>query len=185
MLSTIAPDHLEFTMKVRTCAILTLFFVLVGCGQNYLRSEAHYKEETGFRIDKEAEIRDTTEHRKVIDVLLQYRRAMVKKDVGTLKRLISERYYDNGATTDTTADDYGSDQLADLFELMAQSTDQIKYDVLLKRVEIKDRVAWVDYEYRYSYQYKVGESPTWDAGLDVNRLELEDEDGEWKIVSGL
>ena len=36
----------------------------------------------------------------MIDVLVQYRRALVRKDVGTLKRLISTRYYDNGATTE-------------------------------------------------------------------------------------
>ena len=173
-------------MNIRTLtALLALVFLLASCGSAYLRTEDHYENEVGFAIDEEAEIADTVENRKVSDVLVQYRRALVRKDVGTLQRLISERYYDNAATTDTTRDDYGDEQLPELFELMAQHTDQIKYDVVVKNVQVKERVAWVDYEYEYAYEYKVGETPTWDAGLDVNRLELESENGEWKIVSGL
>lgn len=173
-------------MKTRhTAAALLLTMTLAACGPAYLRTEDHYSDERGFAIDDEAKIADTTANRQVIDVLLQYRGAVVRKDVGTLRRLISDRYYDNGATTDTTRDDYGADDLPDLFELMAQHTDQIRYEVVVKKVEVKDRTAFVDYEFKYAYEYKVGEASTWDAGLDVNRLELESEDGEWKIVSGL
>lgn len=174
-------------MKLRTLAVLLIVSLFAAaCGQAYLRTEDHYENEVGFQIDDDAQIADTTENRKVIDVLVQYRRAIVRKDVGTLRRLISERYYDNGATTDTTRDDYANDQLPAVFELMAQHTDQIKYDVTVKNVEIKERAAFVDYEFEYAYEYTIGEAPpSWDAGLDVNRLELEAENGEWKIVSGL
>ena len=173
---------------LRIARIALILFVVstsLACSGRYLKTKNHYPDEVGFAIDDEAEIADTTQNRQVIDVLLQYRQALVKKDVGTLKRLISARYYENGGTTDTTRDDYGHEQLPDVFELMAQHTDQIRYDVTLKRVQVKRNTAFLDYEFRYAYEYKVGESPTWDAGLDVNRLELESEDGEWKIVSGL
>ncbi len=125
------------------------------------------------------------ENRQVVDVLLQYRRAVIRKDVGALRRLVSEDYYDNGGTTDTTRDDFGVDELPEIFELIAQHAEQIKYDVVVKDVEIKDDVAYVDYEYEYAYQYKVGDQTSWDAGLEVNRLELAQRDGEWKIISGL
>lgn len=172
-------------MRVRILAILTLATFALACGQAYLRTTDHYPDEPGFSIDEKAEILDTTENRKILDVLLQYRRALVRKDVGALRRLVSERYYDNSATTDTTRDDYGIEQLPELYELIAQHTDQIKYDVVVKDVGIKEASAFVDYEFQYAYQYNVGEQTSWDAGLDVNRLELESENGEWKIVSGL
>lgn len=172
-------------MKIRYLTALVITLFLLGCGQAYLRTDSHYENEVGFSIDEEAKIADNTENRKVIDVLMQYRRAMIRKDVGTLRRLVSERYYDNAATTDTTRDDYSAEQLPELFEMFVQSTEQIKYDVKVKRVQVTDRNAYVDYEFKYAYRYKVGESPTWDAGLDVNRLQLESENGEWKIVSGL
>ena len=45
--------------------------------------------------------------------------------------------------------------------------------------------AHVDYEYRYTYQYTVGDEVSWDAGVEVNRLDLKKIKGEWKIISGL
>lgn len=171
-------------MKALSAALVSLL-LLSACGASYLRTDDIYEEQAGFAIDEEAEIRDTTDNRKVMDVLITYRNAMVRKDVGALRRLISERYYDNGGTTDTTRDDYAAEALPEIFELLAQRADQIKYDVVVKNLEVKEGVAFVDYEYQYAYQYSVGDQPTWDAGLDVNRLELESEDGEWKIVSGL
>lgn len=172
-------------MSLRLSALLVLVSFTFACGQAYLRTQDHYADEPGFAIDEESRIADTVDHRQVIDVLLQYRRALVRKDVGALQRLISDKYYDNGGTTNTTTDDYGSDALPELYELLAAHAESIKYDVLVKKVEISDGAAHVDYEFKYAYQYKVGESPSWDAGLDVNRLELAEEGGEWKIVSGL
>lgn len=174
-------------MRKRLLMLLTVGVLSLGsgCGNEYLRTEDHYADEAGFAIDEEAEIPDNVGSRQVVDILLQYRRAIIRKDVGTLRRLISERYYDNGGTTDTTRDDYAADALPEVFELMAQSADQIRYDVVVKGVEVNERTAWIDYEYQYAYQYTVGEHQAWDAGIDVNRLELEAEDGDWKIVSGL
>lgn len=156
-----------------------------SCGAAYLKSEKLYEDEVGFAIDEKAEIPDNTDTRQIMDVLLNYRRAIVRKDVGALRRLVSERYYDNGGTTDTTRDDFAAEQLPDVYELLAQNANQIRYDLVVKKMEVADRTAFVDYEYQYAYEYKVGDSSTWDAGVDVNRLELEAEGGEWKIVSGL
>lgn len=172
-------------MKIRNLVLLVMVSFLMACGSAYLEADEHYPEERGFTIDEEAEIADTLEHRQVIDILLQYRNAVVRKDVGSLRRLVSEDYYDNGGTTDTTRDDFGVDQLPDIFELIAQHAEQIKYDVTVKDVAVTDDVAYVDYEYEYAFQYKVGEQTSWDAGLEVNRLELGRRNGEWKIVSGL
>lgn len=166
-------------------AILVFVVSLSACGASYLQTKEHYEDQTGFAIAEDAKIADTTENRQVMDVLISYRNALVRKDVGTLRRLISQRYYDNGGTTDTTRDDYSAESLPEVFELLAQNADQIRYEVVVKNVEVKEGIAFVDYEYQYAYQYVVGEQPTWDAGLDVNRLELESENGEWKIVSGL
>ncbi len=178
----------HLTSRIRHAVFAGLIVSLVavvGCGNDYLRTEDHYADEVGFVIDEEAEIPDTVDARQVVDVLVQYRRAVVRKDVGTLRRLVSERYYDNGGTTDTTRDDYAAESLPEVFELMAQNANQIKYDVKVKGVEVGERTASIDYEYEYAYQYQVGEQTNWDAGIDVNRLQLEAEEDGWKIVSGL
>ncbi|QDG54017.1 hypothetical protein FIV42_25735 [Persicimonas caeni] len=157
----------------------------VACGSDYIRSEELYADNPGFNIDEEAEIADTTTNRQVIDVLVHYRQAVVNKDFGALKRLISEDYYDNAGTTDTTTDDYSAEHLGEVFEMMAQHAQDIKYNVLVQGVEVSKDRAFIDYKYDYAYQYKVGEDVAWDAGVDVNRLELIQEGGKWRIVSGL
>ncbi|MFW5966749.1 MAG: hypothetical protein ACOCV2_04480, partial [Persicimonas sp.] len=73
-----------------------------GCGGEYLRDDDLYEDDPAFRIDEEAEIPDAHKYRRVLDVLAHYRRAVVEKDVGTLRRLASESYYENAGTTDTT-----------------------------------------------------------------------------------
>ncbi len=171
--------------KLAFLTLATMLFIGVGCGPSYLKKESHYADEVGFTIDDEARIADTVEHRKVLDVLVQYRSAIVRKDVGSLKRLVSDEYYENGGTTNTTSDDYGSDALPEVYEMMAQHAENIRYEITVKELAVDGRRATIDYEYQYAYQFSIGEQPSWDAGIDVNRLELMDDDGEWKIVSGL
>lgn len=175
------------TMRILTLIMLTCSLILTtACGPDYLQDdEDPYKDHKGFRIDQEAEIKDTVEHRQVMDVLLQYRQAMVNKDIGTIKRLVSENYYENAGTTNTTQDDYGAEQLEQLYELVSQHAEDVKYDVTVKAMNVDGDRASVDYEFDFAYHYKVGDKVAWDAGVEVNRLEMESSDGEWKIVSGL
>ena len=163
------------------CSVL----FLVGCGPDLIRSESHFQSEQDFGIDEEAEIANTTEHLSLLQALVDYRKALVSKDFGALKQMISARYYENGGTTDTTQDDYDHRSLADVFELIAQHSNRIKMEITVKGVEQKGLRGHVDYEYRYAYEFEVGDKTTWDAGIELNRLEFVTEDGEWKIISGL
>jgi hypothetical protein len=171
---------------------LVVFFLVsltalgsVACGGEYIRSENLYADDPGFQVAEEAEIPDNTVNREVLNILVEYRKAVVRKDFGALKRLISEDYYDNAGSTDTTEDDYSAQHLGEVFELMAQHADEIKYNVLVQDVGVRKDRAYVDYKYDYAYQYAVGDEIAWDAGVEVNRLELVQEDGSWRIVSGL
>jgi hypothetical protein len=156
-----------------------------GCGDQFIRSDELYQDDPGFSIAEDVEIPDTTQSRQALDVLAQYRQAVVQKDFGALNRLVSNDYYDNAGTTDTTKDDYDAERLSEVFEMMAEHTESISYKVLVKDVEIQKDRAFVDYEYEYSYQYKFGDEVKWDAGVEVNRLELVEKGGSYKIVSGL
>jgi len=156
-----------------------------ACASQTIRDEELYDEQKGFRIADEAEISDNEKNRKVLNVVARYQRALTNKDFGTLRSLIAADYYDNSGTTDTTEDDYGADRLPEIYELMAQHAEEIKYDITIQRVHYERRRALVEYEYEYSYKFEVDDKPSWDAGFDVNQLELVSADGGWKIVSGL
>ncbi|MFB6265078.1 MAG: hypothetical protein ABEL76_15875 [Bradymonadaceae bacterium] len=165
-----------------------LAFVLVAgsaCGSKYIKNDELYEDQPAFRIDKKAEIRDNTRNRKVLDVLARYRRALVEKDFGALKRLIAEDYYDNGGTTATTDDNYGREKVVASFERLANYAEDIEYKVTVKDLTYERNRAKLRYEYEYAYKYTVGEKPSWDAGVELNELEVVQKDGSWKIVSGL
>lgn len=165
--------------------ITGLLVGLVGCAPNHVRSDELYPDSTEFTIDEEAEIEDTEQVREVLDTLYQYREALVNKNFGSLNRLISAEYYDNAGTTHTTGDDYSHDELSEVFELMANHANEIRYSVIVKDVEVGDEEAHIDFEYEYAFQYRIADQETWDAGKDVNRLELIREDEQWRIISGL
>mgnify|MGYP006291612633 CR=1 FL=1 len=156
-----------------------------GCAGKHLKSDEAFEGQRGIRIGEKAKIRDKKKVREALDVVAQYQQAVAKKDFGTLKRLIADDYYDNAGTTDTTTDDYGGSKLPGIFEMMAKHADEIKFTVIVKRVQFKHERALIDYEYEYAYKYKVGDKPTWDAGVEVNRLELVPTNGKWRIASGL
>lgn len=162
--------------------VLTLF---VGCAGGQLTSDDIYPEDQDFLIDEEAEIVDSEDARAVLDVLYQYRRALVSKDFGAIGRLVSDDYYDNAGTTHTTADDYGREQLNEVFEMLAQHAEQIRYRVIVKDLEVDNHRAHIDFEYEYAYQYKVGDQDQWDAGADVMRMQLSREGDRWRITGGL
>lgn len=171
---------------IRIVLLLTLSTTLIGCASEFLRGEEFHSEDVDFLIDDEARIRDTQEHRAVLEVMAKYRQAIVKKDFGTLNRLVSAEYYDNASTTNTTRDDYGRQQLDELFEMLANHAESIQYRITIKDVLIERGEAFIDYEYRYAYQFKVGEELSWDAGVEVNRVTLRKiSDEQWQILSGL
>ena len=158
---------------------------LTACATGLIEDENFHEEEVEFRIDEEASIEDTPSNREVLEVLVQYRSALVRKDFGDLNGLIAEEYYDNASTTNTTRDDYGREQLSEFFEMLANHSQNIQYRVMVKNMGVSRAEAFIDYEYRFAYQFKVGEEESWDAGVDVNRLELKRINDQWKIVSGL
>lgn len=166
-------------------AMMCLCFVVSGCAASQLQDENFHEEDTEFRIDEDAEIEDNASNREVLEVLLKYRQALVRKDFGELGQMIADDYYDNGSTTNTTRDDYGKDQLSEFFEMLANHSESIQYRVLIKQMRVDKSEAFIDYEYRFAYQFKVGDEESWDAGVEVNRLELKRVGDSWKIVSGL
>ena len=168
------------------CLMIVGFVAMaMGCSSNHLRSDDIYADTAEFQISDDSKIEDTNEVRAVLDILYQYRSALVSKDFGTLNRLVSENYYENTGTTHTTEDDYGHAELANVFEKMAEYAEQIRYNVTVHSVVVEQSQAHIDYEFEYAYQYRIADEETWDAGMDVNRLELHREGDQWRIISGM
>lgn len=136
-------------------------------------------------VDEEAEIPDTEENRAIVALVETYRRAMEDKDIGTLRRIISSDYYENGGTSHTTEDDYGYDGLARVFELMAENVRQLRLSVVIRRIDVEGNRANVYVDFGYNMLYVIEGQERWQVDRDLNRMELVREGTEWRVAAGL
>jgi hypothetical protein len=165
---------------IRTIAVLTVSLTLVGCGPSHLETY-----ET-LRVEESAEILDTEENREVLQVVNAYRVALKNRSAADLDVLISDEYYENGGTNDTTEDDYGRSGVPQVLARLEEQVKEINFDIVVKDMKVQGDRAWVIFEYLWNYKYQVGEVPKWESGRDINRIDLVRLDGgPWKITRGL
>ena len=131
-------------------------------------------------------VEDNPENRAVYDVVEAYRQAVEQRDSERLRFLVSQRYYENASSTDTSNDDYGYGELAErVIPKLRDNIKKVQYRILLRKVAIEGDRAFAEFEYFAKYLFSEGGREQWKALNDFNRLDLVREDGSWKIMAGL
>jgi len=156
---------------MRVVFFISAVMLAAGCGASLI---------PGTQVD------DTAANRSVYDVIEGYREGMETQNRDRIAGLISRQYYENSSTTDTTADDYGYEELVQ--QVLPKLLDNIKhvqYRIQVRRIEVDGNRAIAEYEYFYKFQYAEGGRERWISRNDFNRLDLVFEEGSWKIVAGL
>lgn len=157
-------------------ALLSFSLVGSGCAGRYLQGEV---------VHSDSKIRNTPENRSVIELMELYQTSVETLDNAALKGLVSRDYYENGGTTHTTDDDYGYEGIANLFDVLTMHVQETRLSVKVRDIRVYGERADVIFEYAYTMLYEVGDARRWQTERDVNRIQLQREDGEWRIVSGL
>lgn len=164
-----------YKMAVATVFAFSLF-AQSACSGRYMQGDV---------IHSEAKIRNTTENSEVIELVDTYRHAVEALDVETLRSLVSRDYYENAGTTNTTEDDYGYEELDNLFHLLTHHVKEARLNLKVRDIRVYGDRADVVFEYAYTMLYNVGDTQRWQTERDVNRFQLHNVDGVWLIVSGL
>jgi len=159
-------------IALRILPFLSLIALTVGaCGPGYI---------AGSKVPA------TQENVAVFDLLERYRQAMESRDVEAMRKLVSRRYYENAATTETDKDDYGIDLLErKVLPLLRNNVKKLQYQVRLRAIDIAGDGATVDYEFTARALISEGGVDRYIMKNDFNRLTLAREDGRWLIVAGL
>lgn len=140
----------------------------------------------GPRYVPGTQIEMTQEVGVLVDLVERYRVAVEQRDVQALRKLASPRYYENGSTTNDPSDDYDYRGLEKVLSDLKSHVKDIKYDITIVDVQVlSDEIAQVDYDYRSQYRYTLGEQDRWETVDDRNRLTFRNEDGQWRILSGM
>lgn len=176
MLARPSTPRLINSLLLGLLAVLTL----AACGPSHLNTVQ------GIKVDDEATIFDTEDNRAVLNVLTRYQEAIEQRDTDAIDRLISDDYYENGGTSERTDDDYGRSGVPDAIARFAKAIKHIRVEIVVKDMRVDGDRAQVFYEYSYNYLFQTGEVPQWEAGREVNRMDLvRNDSGDWKITRGL
>ncbi len=144
----------------------------VGCGPGYL--------DVGERVEA------TDENREVFTILKAYHKAMEDRDIETLKKMVSRRYYENGGTTESDKDDYGIDKLNSAVLLkLRDNVRRVQFRIKLLDIAVKGNNAKAQYEYFGRVLLTEGGRDSYKMWNDFAQMDLVRENGRWKILRGL
>jgi hypothetical protein len=131
------------------------------------------------------DVEDDEENRKIISFCEQYRHAVELKDIGTLLKFASPKYYEDGGNVDASDDiDYAG--LREYLQTKFQDATAIRYEIRYRRVIKKEDKIFVDYTFTASYKLPGDKGPdVWRRKVDDNRLELVPYKDEFQILAGM
>jgi ketosteroid isomerase-like protein len=161
---------------MRHIALIVAMMALSACGSRYVQSPV---------VDPEAEIRRTDDAEAIVELVQTYAMALDAFDLPAIRALVSDEYYENAGTTDTTEDDYGIEGVEVLLTSLHEHVESLNVDVAVRDLTVQGDLADVLCEYTFRMRYKVAEQERWETQRDVNRIQLRREDGEWRIIGGL
>lgn len=131
------------------------------------------------------DVEATSENKKIIAFCEQYRHAVEDKDVGTLLKMVSPRYYEDGANVNPE-DDIDVDGLKDYLTTTFVKTQTIRYEIRYRKVSVEEnQKIYVEYTYSASYRIPGLKGEEWKHTISDNRLELIAEGDTYKILAGL
>lgn len=130
------------------------------------------------------DVEDTDENRKLIGFCEKYRHAVERKDITSLLKLASPKYYEDGGNVDAS-DDLDFSGLKDYLTKKFQDARAIRYEIRYRRVVKEDEHIFIDYTYSASYRIPGLKGEEWRRRVEDNRLELEAFQDEFRIVAGM
>ncbi len=130
------------------------------------------------------ELRDTPDHRALLEMMESYRQAFESRDVGALVSLASTRYYENSGSTETD-DDYSYEGLNKYFTEHFKNIEKCTLDYSLREVRVEDNKASISFRFTARYLMKLPSGPKWRVFEDINQMNLVKEQDHWKVVSGM
>jgi len=149
---------------------LGLALSAVGCAHEYLPN---------------TDVEDNEFNRKVVEFCEDYRHAVERRNVGLLMKLADEKYYEDGATIDTS-DDLDLAGLKVYLETKFRGVKTIRYEIRYRNVTLgRNNEIYVDYTYSASYQIPSPKGDVWRRTVADNRLSLIPNGETYRIVSGM
>jgi hypothetical protein len=152
-------------------AAFALAALAAACGPGYL--------------DAAKKVPASDQNKQVYEVVKAYHAAVENKDVESLRKMISQRYYENGGTTDDATDDYGYDKCIQRVEMLVKNVKRAQLKIRLVDLQVTGDEAAVDYQYVGRALLSEGNVDAYRTYDSFSRMKLALESGHWMITGGL
>lgn len=141
-----------------------------GCARHYIAN---------------TDVEENDFNRRVIEFCEEYRHAVEGHNVGLLLKFAHPRYYEDGATVDTSDDlDYAG--LRMYLDDKFRKTKAIRYEVRYRNVQrAENGNVLVDFTFSASYKVPMPDGDVWRRRVADNRLELVAAGDQFRILSGM
>jgi ketosteroid isomerase-like protein len=130
------------------------------------------------------EIQDTPDNRAIIAVVDSYRKAFDSRNVEAVMALVSPNYYDDAGTIDAS-DDIDYRMLPQVLKDTFSRINQVRLEFGITDIIVNGDRAQADCFYDAKYRVLTPRSDIAKRDTDIQRILLQRQGTEWKIISGL
>ncbi len=127
---------------------------------------------------------DTPQNREVLKAVEAYRLAIERKDAPALLTMASPDYFEDSGTPNAD-DDYGYDGLKQVLSRRLAQVEQIRYSLQYMKIEVKDKIAYVDVYIDGSFQIHTAQGTKWERKQEPHRMELVNDGKRWLFRRGM
>lgn len=131
------------------------------------------------------DVEETEFNRQVVEFCEEYRHAVERRNVALLLKLADPSYYEDGGNIDTSDDiDYAG--LKEYLETRFREVSAVRYEIRYREVSRgrNDRI-YVDFTYSASFKLPTPSGAVWRRKVADNRLELIEQQDQFRIVAGM
>jgi hypothetical protein len=131
------------------------------------------------------DVEDTGENRDIVLFCERYRHALEEKDVGSVLKMMSQGYFEDGGNT-KNEDDADYDKIREFLTGDFLHTGAIRYEMRYRRITVTEtKHIYVDYTYAAAWKLPGVKQDEWHHKVADNRLDLVREGETFKIVGGM
>jgi hypothetical protein len=165
-------------MNPRFALVALLVLALAACSKAYIPN---------------TDVEDTGQNRTIIAFCEQYRHALEDKNVGTLLKLMSPAYFEDGGNT-KAEDDADYEKIREFLTGDFLKTSGIRYEIRYRRITLTETDhIYVDYTYAAAWKLpglkstlpSGGNVDEWHHKVADNRLDLVRDGDSFKIFAGM
>jgi hypothetical protein len=125
------------------------------------------------------------QNRRIIEIVEQYRRRLLERNVTGLLALASPRYFEDSGTP-RSDDDYGYEGLKQVLTTKLQRVKSLRYEIEYRQIRLDGSKVEVDVFIDGSFELASAEGgDRYRRVNDYHRFVLENDNDKWKFLAGM